>query len=444
MTASNIGGIPIPEDILDDQFVMDRLNLEFPNGEDGEPTITIGDEVLHAMNGLWRQCIIVKVLGWKVPVSVLNKRLRELWKPAGEMLVMDLPRQFFMIRFGVEEAYMTALTRGPWKIFGSYLLTQAWTPEFDPLQDEIATTPVWIRLSNLPVNFYHRSILMGIAKGLGRPVKVDLTTLKFERARFARICVEVNLKKPLKGTMMVNGERYFVSYEGLDSVCSKCGMYGHLVHMCPQVLSEKKVTVQQSSTVEIRKMQSDEEFQTIRCQGKKPVMNTSSVGSQEPRVTGTNAGHRKDIPIQKVFQNLATSNRFHELGEHESLQKTGEKGSSSMGKKETLTTNDNLPNRRSVGHENEGNKCTPMVLKNVEFAGVFKGKGAKPSRPNVIKGLKTIGFKTKKKPNKPLRGLIFGPVEKAFEFFESGKRLRIEKEGAGRRGGAFVNEDEER
>lgn len=73
---------------------------------------------------------------------------------------------------------------------------------------------------------------MGIAKGLGKPVRVDTTTLNFERARYARVCVEVNLKRPLKGTVMINGERYFVSYEGLSSICSLCGIFGHSVHTC--------------------------------------------------------------------------------------------------------------------------------------------------------------------------------------------------------------------
>lgn len=182
---------------MDEDFVMDRLSLEFPNGEDGEPVITIGREVLDAMNGLWKKCIIVKVLGRNVSVSVLSRKLKELWKPVGEMSVMDLPRQFFMIRFASAEEYMGALTGGPWRVFGSYLLVQAWDPYFDPLRDEITTTPVWIRLSNLPVTFYHKTILMGIAKGLGHPVKVDLTTIRFERGRFARVCVEVNLKRPL-------------------------------------------------------------------------------------------------------------------------------------------------------------------------------------------------------------------------------------------------------
>ncbi|CAL9222764.1 unnamed protein product [Arabidopsis halleri] len=36
----------------------------------------------------------------------------------------------------------------------------------------------------------------------------------------------------------MRGERYFVSYEGLNSICPSCGIYGHLVSACPQKASE--------------------------------------------------------------------------------------------------------------------------------------------------------------------------------------------------------------
>ncbi|KAG2293901.1 hypothetical protein Bca52824_040570 [Brassica carinata] len=185
VAGTNGGGMPVPESLIDNVFVSERLRVEFSNGEDGEPSITIEPEVLEAMNGMWKQCMIVRVLGRNIPISALSKKLRELWNPKGGMYK--------------EDEYLAALTGGPWGAFGSYLMVRAWSPEFDPLRDDIVTTLVWIRLTNIPVNFYHRSILMGIAKGLGKPVRVDLTTLKFERTRFVRVCVEVNLAKPLKG-----------------------------------------------------------------------------------------------------------------------------------------------------------------------------------------------------------------------------------------------------
>ncbi|CAA7030618.1 unnamed protein product [Microthlaspi erraticum] len=87
---TNAGGMPIPEDILDDDFVTARLNMEYPKGEDGEPVITIGTEVMEAMNGMWKRCMIVRVLGRNIAISALSRKLRELWKPKEAMYVIYL------------------------------------------------------------------------------------------------------------------------------------------------------------------------------------------------------------------------------------------------------------------------------------------------------------------------------------------------------------------
>lgn len=100
------------------------------------------------------------------------------------------------------------------------------------MKDEIVTILVWVRLLYILVNFYYKTILIGIVKGLRRSIKVDGITLNFERVRFARICVEVNFNKLLKGLVMINGERYYVFYEGMLIICSICGLYGYFVYVC--------------------------------------------------------------------------------------------------------------------------------------------------------------------------------------------------------------------
>ncbi|CAN0899948.1 hypothetical protein LINGRAHAP2_LOCUS20561 [Linum grandiflorum] len=52
------------------------------------------------------------------------------------------------------------------------------------------------------------------------------------RGKFARICVEVDLSKPLLPTYKVEGVKYFIEYEGLHEICIACGFYGALVHRC--------------------------------------------------------------------------------------------------------------------------------------------------------------------------------------------------------------------
>lgn len=315
VSGTSVGGGFTPETILDDEFVSARLHVEIPNGEDGEPVITIGNDVLEAMNGLWRNCMIVKVLGRSVPIAVLNRKLREMWNPKGEMYVLDLPRRFFMVRFGEEKDYLKALTGGLWRAFGSYLMVQAWSPEFDPMRDDIVTTPVWVRLSNLPVNFYHKAILLGIVKGLGKPIRVDSTTLNLERARFARVCVEVNLSKPLKESMSINGGRYLVSYEGLTNICARCGIYGHSIHKCPkgELIQGGGALVQTEMATE-RGSENDDGFRLTR----RPNRRTQS---QPPVVfqaggSGGNLGRNlQEITRIADTENITISNSFGNLAE---------------------------------------------------------------------------------------------------------------------------------
>ncbi|KAG7599606.1 Endonuclease/exonuclease/phosphatase superfamily [Arabidopsis suecica] len=433
VVGGNIGGRLTPEKVLDEAFVTEKVHLTFPDGEDGEPEITIEREVLEAMNGLWKRCMIVKVLDRNIPIAVLNRKLWELWNPSGSMSVIDLPRQFFMVRFELEEEYLSALTGGPWRAFGSHLMVQAWTPEFEPLRDEIVTTPVWVRLSNIPVNFYHRSILMGIARGLGKPIRVDPTTLIFERARFARVCVEVNLTKPLKGTVMVNGERYFVAYEGLSNICSSCGIYGHLVHNCPKVAAEKAKNATPVGVTEVVRGSKpvDDGFTVVRRSGRRPANLENRVGvAAGPPVTDMGRN------LQEIPENIMISNRFGGLEEDMVTTEMREVTILAGGDKENVNQGNIQRKGKSTGQGSGSSNGAKVTRNNSGPRDVLGTKRAAGNKSNVVAGPKT----KQKNINRPARGLVFGPTREEVVLSESGKRLRVENRAAGRLGGVFAGE----
>ncbi|KAL0313677.1 UNVERIFIED_CONTAM: hypothetical protein Scaly_2911500 [Sesamum calycinum] len=59
-----------------------------------------------------------------------------------------------------------------------------------------------------------------------RAVKVDETTMAASRGRYARVCVEVDLTKPLVSMITLLGFAQAVEYEGLHQICFDCGKYG--------------------------------------------------------------------------------------------------------------------------------------------------------------------------------------------------------------------------
>ncbi|CAN1805821.1 hypothetical protein LINPERHAP1_LOCUS24421 [Linum perenne] len=60
---------------------------------------------------------------------------------------------------------------------------------------------------------------------------MDLATS--EGARYARVCVEIDLYKPLLGKYIIGDRVLFVEYESLENICFNFGMYGHKEDRCP-------------------------------------------------------------------------------------------------------------------------------------------------------------------------------------------------------------------
>ncbi|KAJ4836400.1 hypothetical protein Tsubulata_039886 [Turnera subulata] len=61
-----------------------------------------------------------------------------------------------------------------------------------------------------------------------------------QRGRFVKIAVEVDLTKPLKGTILFKGKAQKVIYEGIPTICFTCGKTDHSMALCPLTASSSK------------------------------------------------------------------------------------------------------------------------------------------------------------------------------------------------------------
>ncbi|KAL8166153.1 hypothetical protein V2J09_007652 [Rumex salicifolius] len=211
-----------------------KIKVSFPDGVDGSPHVAIDREVMNSLYKAWSNSVILKVLGRPVSHAVMDRRVRQMWNLKGRMTLMDIPNGYFVARFELEDDFLYVLTEGPWMIFGNYIVVRQWDPLFRPDSDVIHSTYAWIRLTGLDMVLYEENVLFGIASAIGNPIRVDLNTLMAARGRFARICVEIDITQPLFGSIIVNGEKVFIEYEGLNTICYRCGRYGHLVDKCQQ------------------------------------------------------------------------------------------------------------------------------------------------------------------------------------------------------------------
>ncbi|KAI9087808.1 hypothetical protein K1719_030138 [Acacia pycnantha] len=139
----------------------------------------------------WMNSLIIKVLGASFPTYVIRDRINRMWRPRDALKLIPLSNGYYIVSFSNKED------------------------------------------RNVPFEFYNVESLRRLGNMIGKMIKVDRSTSIYDKGGFARICVEIDLKKPLLPTYMVFGEERPIIYEGLHHVCFTCGKYGHQKNECP-------------------------------------------------------------------------------------------------------------------------------------------------------------------------------------------------------------------
>ncbi|KAK4270040.1 hypothetical protein QN277_023126 [Acacia crassicarpa] len=184
----------------------------------------------------WMNSLIIKVLGAHFPTYVIRDRINRMWRPKDALKLIPLSNGYYIVSFSNKEDREYALQEGPWMIEDHYLIVQRWRPNFNPWKADLqCIIAAWVRLPDVPFEFYNVESLRRIGNMIGKMIKVDRSTSIYDKGGFAPICVEIDLKQPLLPTYMVFGEERPIIYEGLHNVCFTCGKYGYQKHACPTI-----------------------------------------------------------------------------------------------------------------------------------------------------------------------------------------------------------------
>lgn len=151
----------------------------------------------------------------------------------GHWSLFDIANDYYMLKFDLVGDLNYLLYGGLWIIAGQYLAIQKWKPEFNAHKDRIMHLIVWVRVPGLHVEWFDLQCMQRIGALLGMTYRVDLRTTSQTQGKFARLCVTLDLSKPLDAYVKVEDDWYQLQYEGLHLVCFGCGCYGHEQTNCP-------------------------------------------------------------------------------------------------------------------------------------------------------------------------------------------------------------------
>jgi hypothetical protein len=183
--------------------------------------------------------LIGKFLGLWPSERELIKWIQYWWRPKGHYDLQLGSKGFFMIIFHNLEDRNRIFDGGPYFFNSAGLFLRFWTEKFSPEKEDFTYAPVWIRLYSLPQEF-----LAGIGNTIGIYVKSSEATKQRRYTSYARICVYLNIAKPLPGSIMLEYQdedwAQTIDYEHIPFRCRKCHEHGHLFRECPLNTTHKE------------------------------------------------------------------------------------------------------------------------------------------------------------------------------------------------------------
>ncbi|KAL6218937.1 hypothetical protein ACLB2K_012144 [Fragaria x ananassa] len=119
---------------MTEEFEFTEDDCVYSPGKHGH-NVSFSFEVHNKLDFDWRCAVIVKLMGRPNSTNSFDFMLRGLrrkWQVKGRWQLIDLPNDFFIIKFNLEEDMNTALCVGPWILVGQTLSVRKWRRDFDP------------------------------------------------------------------------------------------------------------------------------------------------------------------------------------------------------------------------------------------------------------------------------------------------------------------------
>lgn len=112
--------------------------------------------------------------------------------------------------------------------------------------DEEAPTEalVWVRLLNLPFEFWYEEVFEAIGNSIGVYMGTSDYTQELRTVSYARICVHMDLEAPLPAKITVHLLDEDIEWEqsldceNLPFCCRVCSEYGHMAKGCPHAVPD--------------------------------------------------------------------------------------------------------------------------------------------------------------------------------------------------------------
>ncbi|XP_075651225.1 uncharacterized protein LOC142621755 [Castanea sativa] len=253
---------------------------EFETLAEGLAAVKLSKVKKSKIRAQWSNSIIVKVFGRTVGFHFLHSKISSLWNPGGRLDVVDLGKDFFLVRFRLKEDLDKVLKGGPWYIGEHFLTLRPWVPNFRPSMASISSVAVLARFPELSIEYYDAEVLKEIREAIGPILRIDSHTASGSKGRYTRVCVQIDLEKPLIKEVVIDKLYQQVQYEGPHSFCFSCGRIGHKKETCQYKIRKPKIHGESPSSPSSKENKEDSLVREDNDDYGPWIIRTKSVGPQ--------------------------------------------------------------------------------------------------------------------------------------------------------------------
>lgn len=166
----------------------------------------------------------------------LSIKIDKIWKTSAGWKMVPLGKGFYDFHFDSPEDHKKIWAAGTVNLKPGLLRFSPWTKDFKLFEQKQTHASLWIRLVELPQEYWRERILKEIASAVGTPIDIDGPTRNRSFGHYARILVDIDLSKPVHDEILVERDGFAfmveVQYERRPLFCNHCHSIGHDVTNC--------------------------------------------------------------------------------------------------------------------------------------------------------------------------------------------------------------------
>ncbi|XP_059066017.1 uncharacterized protein LOC131857439 [Cryptomeria japonica] len=204
----------------------------------GKVALSIPDQVIDHNVDVMALTLVGKFTRPRHNIDSVRVFVSQRWKIKGQVEVSALPQSFFSFAFSCVEDIMTILCVCPWIMGRSSLTLKKWSLNMDMFDAFFETILVWVKLSGLPLEYWHEDIFKGIVGVFGELLSIDPMTMATKRMVYSRICVGVSRSKDIPSSVELVSKLGMlvqtIEFESLPFIFFLCKKAGHWAKKCPQ------------------------------------------------------------------------------------------------------------------------------------------------------------------------------------------------------------------